>query len=97
MRDAHCSFRSQHGVVRSKTAKNRDELVDLMNRNYYSAKDTTWHWWTNNQIRHWLESRGIVTAPEAKREELESTIADKYYSLRDSAYTVSCFIHNRVP
>jgi hypothetical protein len=45
----------------------------------------------DNQIRRWLESRGIVAAPEAKREELESTISEKYHELRDSAYAVRSF------
>ena len=30
----------KHGVVKSKTANTRDELLDLMARNYYGARDT---------------------------------------------------------
>lgn len=41
------SFRPQrawlekHGVVKSKTANTRDELLNLMSRNYYGARDTS--------------------------------------------------------
>lgn len=31
----------KHGVVKSKTANTRDELLDLMARNYYGARDTS--------------------------------------------------------
>lgn len=32
---------AKHGVVKAKEASTRDELVDLMSRSYYGAKDTS--------------------------------------------------------
>ena len=50
-----------------------------MARNYYSARDTTYHYWSDNQLRHWLESRGLIKTPtEAKRDDLLSMMSDNY-------------------
>lgn len=60
---------SKHGVVKTKTASTRDELLDLMSRNYYGARDTTYNTWSDSAIRHWLESRGLVKPSETKKPE----------------------------
>ena len=54
-----------HGVIQTKTAKTRDDLVDLMQRNYYSAKDTTYNSWSDSQLRKWAVSRGLVEPKSA--------------------------------
>jgi hypothetical protein len=60
---------AKHGVVKSKTANTRDELIDLISRNYYGARDTTYNSWSDSAIRHWLESRGLVKPSEIKKPE----------------------------
>ena len=42
---------TNHGVMRTKSAKNRDDLLELMQKNYYGARDTTWTYWNDNQVR----------------------------------------------
>lgn len=83
----------QHNVIRTKQAKTRDELLDLMARNYYGARDTTWTYWSDNQIRHWLEKRGLLNKVKepSRREQLEEAISDRYFDARDAAYSVGVY------
>lgn len=82
-------FFLQHGVIRTKQAKTRDELLDLMARNYYGARDTTYSLWTDNQLRKWLESRGLLNKVKepSRREQLEEAVSERYFELRDNAYS----------
>lgn len=51
------------------------------------ARSQTYNAWSDNQLRSWLESRGIIqSGTEKKRDDLLSLVADNYYSLRDRAY-----------
>lgn len=59
----------RHGIVKSKTAKTRDELLDLAQRNYYGARDTTYNLWNDNQIKNWLVSRGLIKPDAQKKRE----------------------------
>lgn len=56
----------QHGVGQTKTAKTRDDLLDLMSKNYYSARDTTYNSWSDSQIRKWAISRGLIDSKTQK-------------------------------
>jgi hypothetical protein len=77
-----------------------------MAKNYYSAKDTTYNTWNDNQIKRWAISRGLIKSDtEKKRDEcvgedwipvlflltrgssVRNVVADKYYALRDSAWS----------
>jgi hypothetical protein len=78
----------QHGVVQTKSAKTRDDLLNLVSKNYYSARDTTYKSWSDSQLRNWAVSRGLIDTKATKtRKELESLVDDNYYSLRDSVYS----------
>lgn len=61
-----------------------------MARNYYGARDTTYSLWTDNQLRKWLESRGLLNKVKepSRREQLEEAVSERYFDLRDTAYHV---------
>ena len=61
----------QHGVGHTKQAKTRNDLLDLMSKNYYSARDTTWNSWSDSQLRNWAISRGLIDS-KAKSTRKES-------------------------
>ncbi|POV97428.1 hypothetical protein PSHT_14583 [Puccinia striiformis] len=77
---------ADHGVV-SSNSSTREELVDLISQYYYGAKDTTYETWNSNELRSWLEKKGIIkTGTQKKKEEYLSLVADNYYSARDKVY-----------
>lgn len=58
-----------------------------MQRNYYSARDTTYNSWSESQLRKWAISRGLIKSDAKKtKDELTKIVGDNYYSLRDTAY-----------
>lgn len=53
----------------NESVKERDGLVDLASQYYYSARDTTYNTFSDNTVRRWLESRGLVKPHEQKKAE----------------------------
>ena len=65
-----------HGVLQTKTQKQRDQLVALMERYYYDVNDKVWDSWDDSQMKAWLVEHGI-TKKDAKiqREKMEKLVS----------------------
>ncbi|KAF8759756.1 putative stress-responsive nuclear envelope protein [Rhizoctonia solani] len=76
-----------HGIIKSDYEKNRDKLIEQLQRYYYGTTDTVYSTWSDNQLRDWLVQHNIVKSDaQIKREKLQKLVRDNYLSAKGTAW-----------
>ncbi|ELU37734.1 Ish1 domain-containing protein [Rhizoctonia solani AG-1 IA] len=76
-----------HGIIKSDYEKNRDKLIEQLQRYYYGTTDTVYSTWSNNQLRDWLVQHNIIKSDaQIKREKLQKLVRDNYLSAKGTAW-----------
>ncbi|KAG0702139.1 hypothetical protein DFH29DRAFT_517385 [Suillus ampliporus] len=82
------SWLEDHGVVESRTASTRAELMKLANDYYRMAAEPVWNTWSDSYMREWLISHNLLSPSDtASRSTLLGEMKKYYYSSPDKVWS----------